>query len=258
MEFEHNSTSARSEFTLVHAGAHCCRAPGALKAAERAKTFSRCAAFCLALGRNGCSFFSFSKSLKICDACTRCALTSGNKVAVSFRSYARRPWAGSPLPVEKRCELPQRAAQCKCTDLNLPALPSMLRLTNCEPSAACDHHGRQPPAASHDAPPSSAPPSSAPTGSASAGSPSASIVFVYGFVRDRVRPWYRAQPLRSYLNAQRLIFRLVLSLRRVRAPRSCRCTIAMATPRCRCTIAIALPHRAMHRAHARHAMLRRQ
>ena len=43
----------------------------------------------------------------------------------------------------------------------------------------------------------------------------ATFLIVYGFNRSLVRYWYRPDPFRSYLNAMRLVVRLLLSLRAV-------------------------------------------
>ena len=93
-----------------------------------------------------------------------------------------------------------------------PTRPSLAEAqSKCDPTAECAPAVRPLEHVAAQALPPPPPPSSPDTATSSA-----SIVLVYGFYRDRVRTWYTADPMRSYLNAMRLMFRLVLSLQRVR------------------------------------------
>ena len=158
-------------------------------------------------------FFSLAPKYSICDLCTSCGLTSGGRAA-AYTSWAR---TAAIWHREQSCELPQRASSCKCSDLNLRVMPAVMKLPSCIPTPQCQwSSGSSATSASahrldatqHEAP-------TAAGAAASSDSATTSIVLVYGFHRDRVRPWYKADPIRSYLNSMRLMFRLVLSLRRV-------------------------------------------
>ena len=94
------------------------------------------------------------------------------------------------------CLVPrQHSASCECAESNLNSLTTS-GLPRCEPTALCDSsHARRAPALS------------VPDG--------ATFLVAYGFNRSHVRYWYRADPFRSYLNAMRLLSRLLLSLRAV-------------------------------------------
>ena len=214
--YGHASSTTQSNFTLVHGNAHCCHADprhnlgrvvGQLR---RPMTLASCQARCLDDAR--CTFLSLSVSkghaaVGYCDLCSSCDLVASGRLA-RYASWVRAAAAWTP---KTSCFLPQTAHSCECSALNLRTLPSHLELPECDPTAECAPAVRPLEHVAAQELPPPPPPSSPDTATSSA-----SIVLVYGFYRDRVRTWYTADPMRSYLNAMRLMFRLVLSLRRVR------------------------------------------
>ena len=93
----------------------------------------------------------------------------------------------------------QTTASCECA-YNRTALPTRL-LPRCLATSLCAP-GPERQSITKD-------------GGRSVADSGASIVIVYGFNRSHVRYWYRADPFRSFLNAMRLIVRLLLSLQAV-------------------------------------------
>lgn len=184
-----------TNYTLLERGAHCCHTSvTTLLGRVGGDTLAACADQCRQTP--ACSFFSHTAKFERCDLCTSCSLTAGGR-GRHFDSWVRSP--GTWTVQSRTCEPPQQVTHCKCSALNLRRLPAAVKLPACAPSSECG--------GGFDKTTTSVPtPASRTTGTAA-------IALVYGFFRERVRSWYLSDPMRSYFNAMRLLYRLVLSLK---------------------------------------------